>query len=176
MGAQDSPANALEKALTAFLNPGASVQREKIDKLYGFLDILDRKASSLSTVNSLLMAVNGLLIFRPPPSIDTSTIAGMQVWAYWLLPCGVVAIALSLFTVLYAVFVNSMNWPFLYNYKPGNDPTTPDPKAFDVEIQDLCKVVSQRTGHVQWQRRATLLSIVATLAAVCIICGRTWCG
>ena len=175
MSAEDSPARTLEKALTAFLGSGASA-REKIDKLYGFLDILDRKSSSISTVNSLLLAVNGLLIFRPEPSIDTATAAGMHIWAYWLLPCGVTAVFLSLFTVLYAVFVNSMKWPFLHNYNPGNSPATLDPKAFDVEIKGLCEVVSERTLHVQRQRWATLLSISATLIAVCMICYQTWIG
>src|ERR1700722_18956469 len=104
-------------------------------------------------------------MFRPPPSIDTSDVAGMEFWAHWLLPCGVAAIVLSLLTVLYAVFVNSMKWPFLHNYTPGS-PSSADPNPFDVEIRSLCEVVGERTGHVQLQRWATLLSIAATLAAV----------
>lgn len=171
----ETPSDRLEKALSAFLGLEAK-PRDKVDKLYSFLDVLDRKASSLCTVNSLLLAVNGLLIFRPPPSIDTGTTAGMSFWARGLLPFGVAAIVLSLLTVLYAVFVNSMKWPFLHNFKPGAQTPEAGAKAFDEEIKKLCDVVGERTLHVQRQRIATLLSIVATLAAVCLICYRTWSG
>lgn len=170
-GGQETPATRLGKALTAFLGSSATPQ-QKIDKLYAFLDILDRKASSVCTVNSLLLAANGLLIFRPPPSIDTNTPAGMLFWKGILLPWGVLAVFLSLLTVLYAVFVNSMKWPFLANFvgvKSGEEA-----KAFDDEIGKLCEVVSERTVHVQRQRFLTLLSVAATFIAVCLICYASW--
>lgn len=160
----------LKTALTAFLHSDNASARTAIDKLYAYLDILDRKASTLCTINSLLIAVNGLLVFRPPPSIDTTKPAGFAFWASWLLIPGVFSVALSLFTVFNAVRVNSMKWPFLHYYPTNNPGSAP----FYTEIQRLCDVVSERTGTVQRQRFLTLGSIVLTGFAVLMICTKTW--
>ena len=177
MGENNKSSETLEQSLLAFLDQRHASARGKIEKLYSFLDILDRKASTLCTVNSLLMAVNGLLVFRPPPSIDTAkNIADLHFWAERLLPIGVIAMLLSLATVLYAVFVNSMKWPFLHNYSPTNSPSSANSDPFSTETQLLCDVITARTSHVQTQRHLTLAAIFSTLIAVALICYKTWFG
>jgi len=166
----DFAATPLDRVLTALLDPAASAARAKIERLYAYLDILDRKASSICTVNSLLLAVNGLLIFRPPPSVDTSKAADLEYWKTYLLPFGILAIALSLATVVYSLLVNSMKWPFLHGYAQDRAGDA----AFTAEIQGLCNVISSRTRHVGIQGRLTIGSITATVVALYLICLHTY--
>lgn len=132
---------------------------EAIERLYGFLDLLDRKANSLITLNSFMIAIAGVVAFRPTITEGTTnTISTLQSHA---LISGAVAILVAGACIIGALQIFSIRWKFMKHHsRDGSE------QRFFTELQELGRVAANRQFMVRLIRWATFF--------VCALVGITF--
>lgn len=137
----------------------AGDQAKLFSSLYGFLDVLDRKAASFVTLNGILFAIGSLFVFKP---LVDGTAADWSAPLTWLLlALGTFGVAGSAICVFVAVHIFSVRWAYMAHAVQTNGVW-----SFDAEERALACECARRTRYVGRMRELTLWAAVLILAAI----------
>lgn len=131
------------------------LQRSCLDRLYGDLDLLDRKGASLVTVNSFLLAIIGVFLFRPVGLFEPTPPTGLLPLSPLRvanLVLGALANAAALFSIWRALAVFQIKWRYMIHATGAE---------FTRELDYLCEEAALRQQSVQTIRRTTLFAVGA---------------
>ncbi len=134
-----------------------------IDRLYLYLDLLDRKGNSIVTVNSFLVAIIGVVLFRPLGLFEPIAPTYPTEHGFWwgsVLVLGTGAMFLSLLSILWALAVFRVRWRFMEH--ACQDGTL----AFDRELDQLCDEARRRVRVIRRIHSLTFLAFLLAAAGI----------
>lgn len=143
-------------------SPGHVMTCGAIDRVWGYLDVLDRKAASLVTLNSFLLALVGLFVLR-------NTAAGAPAWLEHLrLIAGSLGALISVVAIAAAIFVFRINWRYMHHAQG-----IVDGFEFDAELVAISRVAARRQRLIWWIWSGTIFALAATLVGITLSMWRT---
>lgn len=145
-------------------SPEAGAARTEVAGIYVFLDVLDRKANSLMTLNSLLFGIVGLLVFRPilDSMLDSGPTVGSPFGAWQIVPA-LFALIVPLGSIAASLILYRVRWPYLGHVRSD------DPASWAIETRCLARECSLRTRRLRHIWIATILAVVAAAVATILV-------
>ena len=136
---------------------------EAIDRLYLYLDLLDRKGNSIVTVNSFLVAIIGVILFRPLGLFEPLAPSYPAEHGFWwgsVLVLGTGAMLLSLLSILWALAVFRVRWRFMEHACRNGT------LEFERELDQLCDEARRRARVIRRIHSLTFLAFLLAAAGI----------